>query len=208
MAGDELRGHSLRPGILNANGDLSHAESAMRGDRSAPRGASCAAGFCASARDQTPPERNPGPRRKDRGPPASRAVPRAVQWYYRASGGTRTRTRPFTGGVLDPSSCTGVVGQGWVVGYDPAPRRSRGRMQPLHHAPPSPYSPSQSVLDLLSPILEVAARLETVDLQLAVAEQRGQSQHDVVLDALPQGDFSRSRYSARHRDVGLALRGE
>ena len=51
----------------------------------------------------------------------------------RASGGTRTRTRPFTGGVLDQSSCTGVVGQGWIAGYDPAPRRSRGRMQPLHH---------------------------------------------------------------------------
>ena len=49
------------------------------------------------------------------------------------SGGTRTRTRPFTGGVLDRSSCTGVVGQGWIAGYDPAPRRSRGRMQPLHH---------------------------------------------------------------------------
>ncbi len=30
----------------------------------------------------------------------------------RASGGTRTRTRPFTGGVLDPSSCTGVANRG------------------------------------------------------------------------------------------------
>ena len=52
---------------------------------------------------------------------------------FRASGGTRTRTRPFTGGVLDQSSCTGAPGQGWIAGYDPAPRRSRGRMQPLHH---------------------------------------------------------------------------
>ena len=51
----------------------------------------------------------------------------------RASGGTRTRTRPFTGGVLDRSSCTGVVGPGWIAGYDPTPRRSRGRMRPLHH---------------------------------------------------------------------------
>src|SRR5207248_9542342 len=34
----------------------------------------------------------------------------------RASGGTRTRTRPFTRGVLDPSSCTGVVLKGgWPV---------------------------------------------------------------------------------------------
>ena len=32
-----------------------------------------------------------------------------------------------------PSSCTGVVEQGWIAGYDPAPRRSRRRMQPLHH---------------------------------------------------------------------------
>ena len=51
----------------------------------------------------------------------------------RASGGTRTRTRPFTRGVLDPSSSTGVALQGWIAGYDPAPRRSQGRMQPLHH---------------------------------------------------------------------------
>src|SRR6516165_2639712 len=42
------------------------------------------------------------------------------------------------------------------------------------HAATTPYPPSQSVLDLLSPILEVAARFESVDLQLAVAEQRGQ----------------------------------
>ena len=56
-----------------------------------------------------------------------------AQRRSRASGGTRTRTRPFTGGVLDQSSCTGVVGQGWIAGYDPAPRRSRGRMQPLDH---------------------------------------------------------------------------
>jgi hypothetical protein len=52
---------------------------------------------------------------------------------FRASGGTRTRTRPFTGGVLDQSSCTGVVGQGWIAGCDPALRRSPRRMQPLHH---------------------------------------------------------------------------
>ena len=25
------------------------------------------------------------------------------------------------------------VRQGWIAGYDPAPRRSQGRMQPLHH---------------------------------------------------------------------------
>ena len=74
------------------------------------------------------------------------------------------------------------------------------------HAATTPYPPSQSVLDLLSPILEVAARFEPVDLQLAVAEQRRQGQHDVVLNALPQGDFSRPRDSPRHRYVGLALR--
>src|SRR5262249_37185642 len=31
---------------------------------------------------------------------------------FRASGGTRTCTRPFTGGVLDPPSCTGVANRG------------------------------------------------------------------------------------------------
>jgi len=35
----------------------------------------------------------------------------------RASGGTRTRTRPFTGGVLVPSSCTGI---GWPAGVEPS----------------------------------------------------------------------------------------
>lgn len=36
----------------------------------------------------------------------------------RASGGTRTRMRPFTGGVLVPSSCTGT--RGWPAGVEPA----------------------------------------------------------------------------------------
>src|SRR5262249_8151322 len=76
------------------------------------------------------------------------------------------------------------------------------------HAATTPYPPSQSVLDLLGPILEVAARFEPVDLQLVVAEQRGQGQHDVVLDALPQGELASLRDSPRHRYVGLALRGE
>ena len=39
------------------------------------------------------------------------------------------------------------------------------------HAATTPYPLSQSVLDLLSPILEVAARLKPVDLQVVVAEQ-------------------------------------
>ena len=43
----------------------------------------------------------------------------------RASGGTRTRTRPFTGGVLDLSSYTGA--RGWPAGVEPAqPRFTAG----------------------------------------------------------------------------------
>jgi hypothetical protein len=61
----------------------------------------------------------------------------------RASGGTRTRTRPFTGGVLGPSSCTGVVGPGWAAGYDPAPRRSQGRMQRHYTIPTVSDHPDQ-----------------------------------------------------------------
>src|SRR5262249_8005484 len=54
---------------------------------------------------------------------------------FRASGGTRTRTRPFTRGVLDQSSCTGLVVAGWIAGYDPAPRRSQGRIQSHYTIP-------------------------------------------------------------------------
>src|SRR5262249_45872085 len=72
----------------------------------------------------------------------------------------------------------------------------------------TPYPPSESVLDLLGPILEVAAGFEPVNLELLVAEQRGQGQYDVVLDALPQGDLSRLRDLPRHRAVGLAFWGE
>src|SRR5581483_5278420 len=76
------------------------------------------------------------------------------------------------------------------------------------HAATTPYPPSQSVLDLLGPIVEVAAHLESVDLQLVVAEQRGQGQHDVILDALPQGDLPRLRDLPRHRNECLPLWGE
>ena len=55
----------------------------------------------------------------------------------RASGGTRTRTRPFTGGVLDRSSCTGK--ERWPAGVAPAHPRftagSRYRFGFGHSAP-------------------------------------------------------------------------
>ena len=65
-------------------------------------------------------------------------LPRAwPEGRSRASGGTRTRTRPFTGGVLVPSSCTGI--RGWPAGVEPAQPRftagSRCRFEFGHSAP-------------------------------------------------------------------------
>jgi hypothetical protein len=63
-----------------------------------------------------------------------RPLPRAwLEVDPEPAAGLEPARAPLQEGVLDPSRCTGVALQGWIAGYDPAPRRSQGRMQPLHH---------------------------------------------------------------------------
>ena len=62
---------------------------------------------------------------------------RPVEHHRHLSRAASAGVEPARPGFRAPAPSEGPaereVRQGWVAGYDPAPRRSQGRMQPLHH---------------------------------------------------------------------------